>query len=295
MLHADPASRRRIQILASVILVLLGGFLLSGVLQRVLPKPRMETDAPTQEELAQFRRDAKEVRDLRDKLAGLAKEGHWSAAVEAADTFLKRRENVLILRMRAEALLRTGDQVAAARDFAGLFRDLPMDQASLLALKGDVRGYRRHCAAWVRRIDPERLGPLEANNFAWMCALAPDGLEDYGVVSRLSARAVEQARPEERATYLNTLGAVQYRAGQYGEAITALTEADSLRKDPFNWVFLAMAHQRLGQAEEARTWLDRLQKYLDASYGMVGDIDSRHELLMFWREAQTLIDPAPAG
>ena len=32
--------------------------------------------------------------------------------------------------------------------------------------------------------------------------------------------------------------------------------------DPFDWLFLAMAHHRLGHAEEARSWLDRSVRWI---------------------------------
>ena len=43
----------------------------------------------------------------------------------------------------------------------------------------------------------------------------------------------------------------------------------SLRADPksgravLNWLWLALAHQRLGKAEEARRWLSKAQAWLD--------------------------------
>jgi hypothetical protein len=54
-----------------------------------------------------------------------------------------------------------------------------------------------------------------------------------------------------------------YRAGRFEEAVTRLTEAAELTCHPYRtnvqhtWYFLAMAHHRLGHADEARRWLDK--------------------------------------
>ena len=62
--------------------------------------------------------------------------------------------------------------------------------------------------------------------------------------------------------YLNTLGAALYRAGRFAEAVRRLEEAVQKRNGvsiEADWVFLAMAHQRLGHHDEARRWLDRFR------------------------------------
>ncbi len=63
--------------------------------------------------------------------------------------------------------------------------------------------------------------------------------------------------------YVNQLGAALYRAGRFEEAVKRLTEATQLDAGAYRtnmlytWFFLAMAHHRLGHAEEARHWLDK--------------------------------------
>jgi tetratricopeptide (TPR) repeat protein len=58
-----------------------------------------------------------------------------------------------------------------------------------------------------------------------------------------------------------------YRAGRVQEAAPLFEQ--SLRANPkpgaavLNWLWLALAHQRLGKAEEARRWLAKAQTWLD--------------------------------
>ena len=63
---------------------------------------------------------------------------------------------------------------------------------------------------------------------------------------------------------LNTLGAALYRAGRFEESIRRLEESIAGRNgesQPQDWVFLALAHHRLGHGAEARRWLDRFRAY----------------------------------
>jgi len=68
-----------------------------------------------------------------------------------------------------------------------------------------------------------------------------------------------------------------------------------------NWLWLALAHQRLGKSEEARRWLGKAQAWLDRYRdGMPDRADQEFGLhLHNWleahvlrREAETLIQPA---
>ena len=67
-------------------------------------------------------------------------------------------------------------------------------------------------------------------------------------------------------SYWNTLGVAHYRAGDWAEAVDALEESMRLRSggDPYDWLFLAMARRRLGDAEAARRWLDRSLAWIEA-------------------------------
>ena len=98
---------------------------------------------------------------------------------------------------------------------------------------------------------------------AWACALAPDATKDWATAVALAEKAV-QSDPKS-ATYLNTLGAVLYRAGRFDEALRVSRRPSpwsrnraSIKSPPaYTWFFLAMTQHRLGHSEEAKQWLDK--------------------------------------
>ena len=104
----------------------------------------------------------------------------------------------------------------------------------------------------------------DAHWVAWACALAPDATADWPAAVALAEKAVKS--DPKSASYLNTLGAVLYRAGQFDEAAKKLKEAEALVSAPigsaksspaYTWFFLAMAQQRLRQAEDAKASFDK--------------------------------------
>ena len=80
--------------------------------------------------------------------------------------------------------------------------------------------------------------------------------------ARKQAQEQDRKTGRDRASRLRTLGAVLCRAGRIEDAIRWLEEARRGRNgvdEPFDWPFLAMAHQRLGHGIEARRWLGKLR------------------------------------
>lgn len=291
MLEADAASRKRIKAVGAVIGLLLGGFAVSGLVQRYLPdwNAATETPAPTSAQLAAFRAEAQRLRVIRKQLSAHARRGEWTQAAAGAERALAKKDHPSLRYLRGEALLREGDPAGAALVADLLLDNEDIPRAQKLLLRGDVRGYRALCAGVVGNVDREQADALTANNTAWLCALGPGALEDFGPAVALAESAVERATPEDRFTYLNTLGAVLYRAGRDQEAVERLMEAERLKEDPFNWPFLAMAYARLGQMGEARAYLNRLRKQLDQTYATTRQQESRQELLLFWREAEAAV------
>jgi tetratricopeptide (TPR) repeat protein len=96
------------------------------------------------------------------------------------------------------------------------------------------------------------------NNLAWKLATHPNpkGREPRRAV-QWAQKAVELA--PQKGDYWNTLGVANYRAGDWKAAIAALEKSMELRKggDGFDWFFLAMAHEKLGDHQKARTWYDK--------------------------------------
>jgi Flp pilus assembly protein TadD len=123
----------------------------------------------------------------------------------------------------------------------------------LALLSGDdAEGYRDVSAGSLGRFG-QTLDPDRANDVAWICVLARDAVKDPGRAVALAERAV--ASEPRNSHYLNTLGATLYRAGRFGEAVRRLSEAVEAQGREgivWDWLFLAMSHQRLGHADQAR-------------------------------------------
>jgi hypothetical protein len=102
-----------------------------------------------------------------------------------------------------------------------------------------------------------------ATDAAWACALGPEALPDLEPVLELARLAQASSWVANRPT----LGALLYRAGQYREAVTELNEVIWLNRRGGTWadfLFLALAQQRLGQTEDARRALKSARFLLDA-------------------------------
>ncbi len=103
-----------------------------------------------------------------------------------------------------------------------------------------------------------------ANDLAWLLASAPDpAVRDPAQAVVLAGKAAE-VNPN-CATYWNTLGAAHYRSGDFTATIAALGRAIDLTEGgtAFDHVFLAMAHARLGDQEQAQHWLDQARLWME--------------------------------
>jgi len=175
--------------------------------------------------------------------------------------------------------------------------------ALLLLRKGDTRGYREFCARLMDArgdVQDERT----ANGIAWACALAPGSVKEYAPVLKLSEQAVARCKPSKAPMYLNTYGALLYRAGRYDAAIETLNKGVIARSDggtPQDWLFLVMAHHRLGQTDEASGWLAKTRQWLDeALRDESGQPDAespsvwdRVEIELLLREAEQFLATSP--
>jgi tetratricopeptide (TPR) repeat protein len=167
---------------------------------------------------------------------------------------------------------------------------------------GDSDAYRRSCAAMLERFGKTaHLGI--ADHTAWICALAPAAVADLDQPLRLAEKIV--AAEPQNAAYCNTLGALLYRAGRFLPAVERLNNAIRLRDGkgtPEDWLFLAMAHHRLGHKEEARAWLNKAAQWIDATKNEkpsadrpIPAADRLAQLDLLRREADGLLAAAGVG
>ena len=154
----------------------------------------------------------------------------------------------------------------AAADFNKAVSLAPNDiltrrnQIRALLAAGDSDGLRRACSGLLDHFGSID-SPETANTVAWICVLAPDAIADPEALVRLAELAVRGFRAEHKHLALNTLGAALYRAGRFRDAIRRLEEGIRLRsgtEEPTDWLFFAMAYQRLGHREEPLRWLNKL-------------------------------------
>jgi tetratricopeptide (TPR) repeat protein len=159
--------------------------------------------------------------------------------------------------------------------------------AGLRLHQGDAEGYRKACATILERFGKAPDAAV-TNEAAWAAALGPEALPDLQpVLAR--ARVAVGASPND-ANRRKTLGALLYRAGQYKEAVTDLNEAVKQNARGGTWadsLFLAMAHHRLGQTDEARKWLDRAVQVLEKD--PPADWGQRIQQQILRREAEELL------
>jgi tetratricopeptide (TPR) repeat protein len=197
----------------------------------------------------------------------------------------------------AEARARRGDWKQAAELYERLTRKgqttLPIFyQHALVCLRaGDSAGYRKVCAVLLKALpDPgPRLNPQTANSVAMLCALGPDAVSDYTRPLALIEHALtwlnnvkvppgaEAELNKIRHAWLNTQGALFFRAGRYALAVRRLDKAIAAHGGgvPEDWLFLALAHHRLGHAAEAK-------KYLDRARAVNPSTEARH----FWQNLE---------
>ncbi|CAN5787191.1 hypothetical protein BH11PLA1_BH11PLA1_15860 [soil metagenome] len=175
---------------------------------------------------------------LRDRLAGIeraiALDARIQAAIEGAD----------ILPPRSDEIVRA--------------LNLPVTPAALATVDRWIYEFGdQYSSGW--RSSGERLwsgvsaGPITE----------PADSSEYLKWARGASRSAPDA-----AAITRTLGVALYRAGNYREAIAALTRADTqyarsnplqpspdLPQNPVNWICIAMAHAQLGDAPAARAAL----------------------------------------
>jgi tetratricopeptide (TPR) repeat protein len=176
-------------------------------------------------------------------------------------------------------------------------------RAVLCLHTGDVEGYRRACRQMLERFGQSG-DEVTAERLAKSCLLLPNSVPDAKQVQKLAEKLIEK-RPSP--SYLMIKGLADYRAGRYTGAIERLkcfySQANfSAPLHGAAFALLAMAHHRLGHAEEARVALVNARR-------ITNEITARRETRMYYdsswpdglhcellcREAEALLKGAGAG
>jgi tetratricopeptide (TPR) repeat protein len=167
--------------------------------------------------------------------------------------------------------------------------------------KQELSAYRQICAQMLARFGSTKDAGT-ADTVAYLSVLKPDAETDTEALIQLAEMAV--VREPDSAVYLETLGAALYRANRYEDAVKRLNEA--VKKQGAGgsaWMqqFLAMAHHRLGHADEARQWLakaderirKRLRREANDATAEPPSWRSRLRWQLLQREAEALINSKP--
>ena len=93
---------------------------------------------------------------------------------------------------------------------------------------------------------------LRPYHVARACTLAPDAVPDASLPGRLAKKELQDSAGEFWS--LTEQGALAYRAGRFQEAVHLFEQSLGADSKPghavVNWLWLALANQRLGKAEE---------------------------------------------
>jgi tetratricopeptide (TPR) repeat protein len=195
---------------------------------------------------------------------------------------------------------KSADLVHAQREYNRSRRAVPrastsdahfgFESAAVLLLSGDRRGYAKVCARMIE--ENVKPGAPRPYHIARACTLAPDAVADVALPGSLAESELKSSAGVFWS--LTEQGALAYRAGRFDEAARLFEQSlkanDGPRAAVVNWVWLALANQRLGKPEEARRWLNKARVWLDQYNGGV-PVDAETKLglhLHNWLEANVL-------
>ena len=157
---------------------------------------------------------------------------------------------------------------------------------------GDVERYRSACRELLDRFETlhaER--PECAERTAKTCALMPDSVPDFPRVERLAERTlIEAEKHRHYGQFILTNALIDYRGGRYGRALDALrarppkVQGDSV--DATAFALLAMAHHRLGHADQARASLESARSIV------AGTPPDKRGVLIDWLHCEILLREA---
>jgi serine/threonine protein kinase/WD40 repeat protein/Flp pilus assembly protein TadD len=189
----------------------------------------------------------------------LEHQGRFKKAVDEFNRAIKLQpEHASFWVQRGSAHAAMGQWEKASADFVKATECREPDEeawhsrAMLHLRDGDTGGYRKICSDMLQRFGAGAV---------WTCTLAPNSGADPDRIVSLAEKSLAESSRDH--WHVNQLGAAQYRAARFEEAVKQLTEATKLSSHPYRTnllttcFFLAMAHHRLGHTDEARRWLDK--------------------------------------
>jgi tetratricopeptide (TPR) repeat protein len=228
----------------------------------------------------------------------------WQALWAMVATLAARDPAVKLDQARAHVARREWEKAAAC--YAEVVELEPTDDgviwfefAAAQLLAGDRPGYRRTCAHMLARC--QTMPQMRPYLAARACTLAPDSTDDPTQPARLSATELE--RDDERGAApswaLTEQAALHFRAGLSGDAVPLLERSLAADGRPgravLSWLWLALAHQKMGKRDEARRWLGKAANWLDQQGGrMPRESPTTGAHLHNWLEAHVLRREAQA-
>ena len=275
-------------------------------------------------ELATLYGDREELSAWETVYRGLAAEGvgDMEAALDDYLTFVEMRvdfEDTWLSQLVGIGLCLGGELEAAERCFERALEMDPEDHNDVLFLYNDrlfarvlrlIRAGEGDAAVAAMHAGVEE-APGDAvtqnlvrNNLAWglarhsravlLAICRPGSPAETERMNRDLDRVLEEAleissfavEADGRQEMWNTLGAVLYRTGDDEGCLRAIAESmgRTFGGYPNNWIFVAFAHHRLGNEDQARVWYDRARRRW-RNYGMDGP---------YWRQVLSLALEAEA-
>jgi tetratricopeptide (TPR) repeat protein len=210
------------------------------------------------------------------------------------------------LTRRAQLLARVGRFEEAAADYARAVELDPADHwrgyllGCLLAYTDQPDAYREHCRKMLRQFGGTT-DMFVADRMAKSCMLLPGATDDLTQQSRLvEVTLTRGAGTGYMRHFALNKGLAEYRQEHFRPAVDWLEE--SLRSLPDNLpakftatLLLAMAHHRLGDAEQARDLLAEARGVMEQKLAKAGEEDLECSVIEDWlichvirREAEAL-------
>jgi serine/threonine-protein kinase len=266
-----------------------------------LGQPGDRTIAATAVRAWQQDKDLAGVRDERALAAFASDERREWQALWAKVAELEARDRAAKLG-QAQAHVGRREWAKAARCYAEALELEPTDNgeiwfeyAACQLLAADRAGYRRACAHMLARCGATP--NMRPSIVARACTLAPDSVDDWKLPRRLSQDELTRGKPEPWS--LTEQAALAHRAGDSDPVLALLNHSLVADARPgnavLNWLWLALAYQQRGRAEEGRRWLNKAAGWLDQQGGRMPRDNTVVRLhLHGWLEAHVLRQEAEA-